>query len=409
MAASLARESVLSFLIPAKMAGRRANKRPEESSSSGEPEWRISGRQHMVESHGLTVTRTTEDFEESTVAMTATAMVGDQRGSDILLVPAQEVQKKKAEAKEKAREAAKRWLEKRAAKPKEVITVPEEAAKTTEEAAKATEETAKATEETAKTTEEAPKVPETIEEMADRKRARRVALEEALWAKEAEEAKKKREAEKTKMPQAPVVKKKPANPKVRPMPKGSAGRLGVAKVHLKSRAQRGIPGQVDTALRMLSAKQKEKKKRGYLMRAVNNALKRVPEKDQGGPPLRRTWAAHMRDHLAQCQEAEIKGPFVEVTISEIIKEPASPPPLRTTPVPGFGSGKPMKVPKIKGSVGSEQPLSLPTPPPVPARRRLPTPPRAPSPGTWSEVTAPAAKEGRGGRRSGGRSPVRDLE
>ena len=322
-AASLARESVLSFLIPAKMAGRRANKRPEESNSSGEPEWRISGRQHMVESHGLTVTRTTEDFEESTIAMTATAMVGDQQGSDILLVPAQEVQqKKKAEAKEKAREAARRWLEKRAAKPKEVITVPEEAAK-------ATEETAKTTEEAKKTTEEAPNVPETIEEMEDRKRARRVALEEALWAKEAEEAKKKKEAEKNpdpvvkKMPQAPVVKKKPANPKVKPMPKGSAGRLGVAKVHLKSRAQCGIPGQVDTALRMLSAKQKEKKKRGYLMRAVNNALKKVPEKDQGGPPVRRTWAAHMRDHLTQCQEAEIKGPFVEVTISEIIKEPAT--------------------------------------------------------------------------------------
>ena len=210
-AASLARESVLSFLIPAEMAGRRANKRPEKSSSSGEPEWRISGRQHMVESHGLTVTRTTEDFEESTIAMTATAMVGDQQGSDILLVPAQEVQqKKKAEAKEKAKEAARRWLEKRAAKPKEVITVPGEAAK-------ATEETAKTTEEAKKTTEEAPNVPETIEEMEDRKRARRAALEEALWAKEAEEAKTKKEAEKTpdpvvkKMPQAPVVKEKPAN------------------------------------------------------------------------------------------------------------------------------------------------------------------------------------------------------
>ena len=53
------------------MAGRRANKRPEESSSSEEPEWRISGRQHMVESHGLTVTRTRRT---STIAMTATAM-----------------------------------------------------------------------------------------------------------------------------------------------------------------------------------------------------------------------------------------------------------------------------------------------------------------------------------------------
>ena len=179
MAASIARESVLSFLIPAEMAGRRANKRPEESSSSGEPEWRISGRQHMVESHGLTVTRTTEDFEESTIAMTATAMVGDQQGSDILLVPAQEVQKKKkAEAKERAKEAAKKWLEKRAAKPKEVITVPEEAAKATEETAKATEETAKAAEEATNTTEEAKRVPETInpEEIEDRKRAKRAAL-----------------------------------------------------------------------------------------------------------------------------------------------------------------------------------------------------------------------------------------
>ena len=39
------------------------------------------------------------------------------------------------------------------------------------------------------------------------------------------------------------------------------------QVHLKSRDQR------------------EKK---HLMRAVNNALK-IPEKDQGGPPVRRTW------------------------------------------------------------------------------------------------------------------------
>ena len=64
-----------------------------------------------------------------------------------------------------------------------------------------------------------------------------------------------------KMPQTPVVKKKPANSKMKPMPKRSAGRLGMAKVHLKSRAQRGSQGRW-TALRMLSAKQKEKKKRG---------------------------------------------------------------------------------------------------------------------------------------------------
>ena len=133
-----------------------------------------------------------EDFEESTIAMTATSMVGDQQGSDILLIPAHEVREKmKAEAKERARKAAKLWLEKRAAKPKEVITVPEEATKATEETEKATKETEKATEETEKTTEEAEK---TTEE--DLRRARRIALEEALWAKEAEEAKRKKEAEK---------------------------------------------------------------------------------------------------------------------------------------------------------------------------------------------------------------------
>ena len=49
---------------------------------------------------------------------------------------------------------------------------------------------------------------------------------------------------------------------------------------------------------MLSAKQKEKS--GYLMRAVNNALKKIPEQDQGGPPVRRTWAAHMKEHFRQC-------------------------------------------------------------------------------------------------------------
>ena len=43
----------------------------------------------MVESHGLTVTRTMEDFEESTIAMTATAMVGSQQGTDVLLAQQQ--------------------------------------------------------------------------------------------------------------------------------------------------------------------------------------------------------------------------------------------------------------------------------------------------------------------------------
>ncbi|CAE7887001.1 unnamed protein product, partial [Symbiodinium sp. KB8] len=144
----------------------------------------------------------------------------------------------------------------------EKTKVPAESSK---EAAKVPADSSK---ETAKVPVESSKVLE--ENKEDRRRAKRIALEEARWAKEAEEAKKKKEAEKApdptvkKMLQAPVVKNQ----------------------------------KVDTALRMLSAKQKEKS--GYLMRAVNNALKKIPEQDQGGPPVRRTWAAHMKEHFRQC-------------------------------------------------------------------------------------------------------------
>ena len=97
---------------------------------------------------------------------------------------------------------------------------------------------------------------------------------------------------------------------------------------------------------------------------------------------------------------------MEVTISKQDRQGAGHATVEDNAGAGFGSEKPRKVPKIKRSVGSEQSLSLQTPPPVPAQRRLPTPPRT---GTWSEVTAPTAKKGRRSRESGGHSPVREPE
>eukprot|EP00439_Symbiodinium_sp_Y106_P010330 s13231_g1.t1 len=79
---------------------------------------------------------------------------------------------------------------------------------------------------------------------------------------------------------------------VKAMPK-KAGK--VKKVVLKSRAQRGIPERVDTALRMLSTKARERKKMGYLVKAINHAMRRKAE-NQSGPPVRRTWAQHIKDH-----------------------------------------------------------------------------------------------------------------
>ena len=192
-----------------------------------------------------------------------------------------------------------------------------------------------------------------------------------------ENAEKGSEPTEAKEKAAPLVKRQPMPPKVKAMPK-KAGK--VKKVVLKSRAQRGIPERVDTALRMLSTKKRERKKMGYLVKAINHAMRRKAE-NQSGPPVRRTWAQHIKDHYAQIKDKE--QPFVEVTVSEIIRGV----PLQVTAQPKTPPGA---VIKIEGG------LELPAPPPVPPRRRLPTPPRNPRTPSeaWSMVSS---RDGRASR------------
>ena len=207
----------------------------------------------------------------------------------------------------------------------------------------------------------------------------------------AENAEKGSEPTEAKEKAAPLVKRQPMPPKVKAMPK-KAGK--VKKVVLKSRAQRGIPERVDTALRMLSTKKRERKKMGYLVKAINHAMRRKAE-SQSGPPVRRTWAQHIKDHYAQIKDKE--QPFVEVTVSEIIRgvplqvtaQPKTPPAQPKTP-PAEPKTPPGAVIKIEGG------LELPAPPPVPPRRRLPTPPRNPRTPSeaWSMVST---RDGRASR------------
>ena len=195
--------------------------------------------------------------------------------------------------------------------------------------------------------------------------------------KETAEAKERSEPTEAKEKAAPSVKRQPMPPKVKAMPK-KAGK--VKKVVLKSRAQRGIPERVDTALRMLSTKKRERKKMGYLVKAINHAMRRKAE-SQSGPPVRRTWAQHIKDHYAQIKDKE--QPFVEVTVSEIIRGV----PLQVTAQPKTPPAEPRTPPgaviKVEGG------LELPAPPPVPPRRRLPTPPRDPRAPSeaWSMVSS----------------------
>ena len=93
----------------------------------------------------------------------------------------------------------------------------------------------------------------------------------------AENAQKGSEPTEAKEKAAPLVKRQPMPPKVKAMPK-KAGK--VKKVVLKSRAQPGIPERVDTALRMLSTKKRERKKMGYLVKAINHAMRRKAEKPE---------------------------------------------------------------------------------------------------------------------------------
>ena len=138
---------------------------------------------------------------------------------------------------------------------------------------------------------------------------------------------------------------------------------------------------------MLSTKKRERKKMGYLVKAINHAMRRKAE-SQSGPPVRRTWAQHIKDHYAQIKDKE--QPFVEVTVSEIIRgvplqvtaQPKTPPAEPKTP-PAEPRTPPGAVIKVEGG------LELPAPPPVPPRRRLPTPPRDPRAPSeaWSMVSS----------------------
>ncbi|CAE7436593.1 unnamed protein product, partial [Symbiodinium sp. CCMP2592] len=383
----------------------RSNRAPEESSSDSEQEWRLSGRRHLAEQH-----------------------------ANLLLVPAAEVKKKTAEqAKAAAKAAAEKFVKerqesaqwakeaeeakkKRAAKAAEAKKKAAEAEKLINEATEAKKRAAEAVELVSDSPEGKKKKAAEAEKLVDEAtEAKKKAAEAEKLASKAAEAKKKAatEAVETKKPKGsvararaepssgskdppqPVVKKQPKPPMVKAMP------AKVRKIVLKSRAQRGIPGQTDTALRMLSQRAKEKKKSGYLMKAINNAMKKKAE-EQKGAPVRRTWEKHIKDHYAQIRGLEI--PFVEVTISEIVKEPRGPPPVPQPKTPPSTPARASKAPEVKvesaraakvPEVIKVEGMEINPPPPVPPRRRLPMPPRDPrsagrgpsAPSEWSPVSS----------------------
>ncbi|CAE7794846.1 unnamed protein product [Symbiodinium sp. CCMP2592] len=396
------------------VAARASLKRSDgcESSSDSEQEWRLSGRRHLTEQHAATVTRTHEDFEGSTIAFTATSMVGLTPGQNLLLVPAAEVKKKTAEqAKAAAKAAAERFVKerqesaqwakeaeeakkKRAAKAeakKKAATEAEEAEKKAATEAAETEKKAatEATEAEKKAATEAVEAEKKAATEAKKRVAEAIGVPEVKKPKGSVARAKAEPSSGSKDPPQPLVKRQPKPPVVKAMP------AKVRKIVLKSRAQRGIPGQTETALRMLSQRAKEKKKQGYLMKAINNAMKKKAEEHKG-PPVRRTLERHVKDHFAQIKGLEV--PFVEVTVSEVIKEPPGPPGSPMVPQPRtpparakVEAARAVKVPQLKVEGGME----INPPPPVPPRRRLPTPPRDPrsagrgasAPSEWSPVSS----------------------
>ncbi|CAE7685156.1 GIP [Symbiodinium sp. CCMP2592] len=396
------------------VAARASLKRSDgcESSSDSEQEWRLSGRRHLAEQHAATVTRTHEDFEGSTIAFTATSMVGLTPGQNLLLVPAAEVKKKTAEqAKAAAKAAAEKFVKerqesaqwakeaeeakkKRAAKAeakKKAATEAEEAEKKAATEAAETEKKAatEATEAEKKAATEAVEAEKKAATEAKKRVAEAIGVPEVKKPKGSVARAKAEPSSGSKDPPQPLVKRQPKPPVVKAMP------AKVRKIVLKSRAQRGIPGQTETALRMLSQRAKEKKKQGYLMKAINNAMKKKAEEHKG-PPVRRTLERHVKDHFAQIKGLEV--PFVEVTVSEVIKEPPGPPGSPMVPQPRtpparakVEAARAVKVPQLKVEGGME----INPPPPVPPRRRLPTPPRDPrsagrgasAPSEWSPVSS----------------------
>ena len=244
----------------------------------------------------------------------------------LLLVPAAEVKKKEDQKKTETAEKAKKGSEpteaaeaKKGSEPKETAENAEKGSEPTETAEKAKKGSEPTEAAEAKKGSEPKETAENAEEGIRAHGDRR----EGQEGSEPTEPKKKaaavkssvsldltEEPERASSSRGPLVKRQP---KVKAMPQ-KGGK--VKKVVLKSRAQRGIPERVDTALRMLSTKARERKKMGYLVKAINHAMRRKAE-EQSGPPVGRTWAQHLKDHYAQIKDKE--QPFVEVTVSEIIR------------------------------------------------------------------------------------------
>ncbi|OLP85772.1 hypothetical protein AK812_SmicGene33198 [Symbiodinium microadriaticum] len=347
---------------------RMGRKNPgDSSSSSGEPEWRLAGKSHLVKADAMSSTKVVRDFEDSLVAVTGTSMIGTEKANNVILVPADDakVKERRAVAKAKAIAAAQ-------------------------------------------------KVAEQITKKREKERAEKIAAEEAQWAKEAEEVQKKRkktpeptgsskapeptgsskapESTGSKAPEptgsskapepsrgskGPDTKKMPNPPKTKAMPVAKGSMAKVRKVCLKPRR----PGVPDKVFRQVAEKKLQGKKQGYLARTIARAMKKDAGDSPQGAPVRRTWAEHFREHQAKVMELEA-DPFVVTTVSEVVREPNMPPPARLSLAKAFKAGQASRAAAAAAEKEKTDRIegpgySFPAPPSVPPRRRLPTPPRAP--------------------------------
>ncbi|CAE7332492.1 unnamed protein product, partial [Symbiodinium microadriaticum] len=135
----------------------------DSSSSSGEPEWRLAGKSHLVKADAMSSTKVVRDFEDSLVAVTGTSMIGTEKANNVILTPADKAKAKERRAVAKAKAIA-----------------------------------------------AAQKVAEQITQKREKERAEKIAAEEAQWAKEAEEVQKKRK----KVPEPTGSSKEPDTKKV---------------------------------------------------------------------------------------------------------------------------------------------------------------------------------------------------
>ena len=303
-------------LVPLHLIMSRKN--PEESSSSsGEPEWRLAGKSHLVKADAMSSTKVVRDFEDSLAAVTGTSMIGTEKANKVLLIPADK-------AKEERRAAAKAMAIAAAQKVAEQITQKREKI----------------------AAEKAEKVAAEKAEKVAAEKAEKIAAEEAQWAKEAEEVQKKRKkgssapkpvgssapkpvgsnapkpvgsnaprplgsstpkpvdidaAEPSGGSKVPETKKMPNPPKEKamPVPRGSVAVLRpVRKVHLKPRKP-GVPNQV---FRQLAEKKLHRKKQGYLARTIARAMRQ----SAGDSPRRHQSAGHGRNTSASTRPGSWK-------------------------------------------------------------------------------------------------------